>query len=194
MDPATGEVLPEWDQALDAIGPDDEPWHLARFGIQFRADGVLAGSKDAAPCIGYLTKYLTKQVGDCRHADTTPSAPTPPGALLFQPRSPTCANWLSVRHPPKNARPGLAPGRRKGMAHDADHLGYAGRRVLVSRKWSGKTLADHRADRKDWLLSSLLPKDPNPSRMATLRLASLSAACHRARSATACSSRRAWSR
>ena len=70
------------------------------------------------------------------------------------------------------------------MAHDADHLGYAGRRVLVSRKWSGKTLADHRADRKDWLLSSLLPKDPNPSRMAALRLASLSAACHRARSAT----------
>jgi excisionase family DNA binding protein len=26
--------------------------------------------------------------------------------------------------------------------HDPDHLGYAGRRVLVSRKWSGKTLAE----------------------------------------------------
>jgi hypothetical protein len=21
-------------------------------------------------CIGYLTKYLTKQIGDCHHADT----------------------------------------------------------------------------------------------------------------------------
>jgi hypothetical protein len=25
----------------------------------------------------------------------------------------------------------------------------------VSRKWSGKTLADHRADRKEWLLRTL---------------------------------------
>ena len=70
LDPATGEVLPTWDQALDAIGPDDEPWHVARFGARFDAQGVLAGSKDAARCIGYLTKYLTKQVGDCHHADT----------------------------------------------------------------------------------------------------------------------------
>ena len=56
---------------------------------------------------------------------------------------------------PKNARPGLAPGRCKSKAHDPDHFGYAGRRVLVSRKWSGKTLDDHRADRKDWLLKTL---------------------------------------
>ena len=41
------------------------------------------------------------------------------------------------------------PGGCKGRAHDADHLGYGGRRVLASRKWSGKTLADHRADRKE---------------------------------------------
>jgi hypothetical protein len=27
---------------------------------------------------------------------------------------------------------------------------YGGRRVLVSRKWSGKTLADHKADRRAW--------------------------------------------
>ena len=43
--------------------PDDQPWHVARFGDRFDAQGVLAGSKDAARCIGYLTKYLTKQVG-----------------------------------------------------------------------------------------------------------------------------------
>ena len=74
LDPATGEVLPTWDQALDAIGPDDEPWHVARFGVRFDAQGVLAGSKDAARCIGYLTKYLTKQVGDCHQADTDAAA------------------------------------------------------------------------------------------------------------------------
>jgi hypothetical protein len=58
------------------------------------------------------------------------------------------------------------PGRCKGKAHDADHLGYAGRRVLVSRKWSGKTLADHRADRQEWLLSTLGVSATDPARYA----------------------------
>src|SRR5713226_3444116 len=49
----------------------------------------------------------------------------------------------------------MRPGRCKGKAHRREHLGYAGRRVLVSRKWSGKTLADHRADRKAWLMETL---------------------------------------
>ena len=44
----------------------------------------------------------------------------------------TCANWLRYGIQPKNARPGLVPGRCKGKAHHPDHLGYAGRRVLVS--------------------------------------------------------------
>ena len=48
LDPETGEVLPTWDQALDAIGGHDEPWHVARFGQRFDAQGVLAGSRDAA--------------------------------------------------------------------------------------------------------------------------------------------------
>jgi hypothetical protein len=56
LDPATGEVLPTWDQALDAIGDQDEPLHVARFGDRFDARGVLAGSRDASRCIGYLTK------------------------------------------------------------------------------------------------------------------------------------------
>ena len=70
LDPATGEVLPTWDQALDAIGPADAPLHVARFGAKFDAQGVLAGSKDANRCIGYLTKYLTKHVADCHTAGT----------------------------------------------------------------------------------------------------------------------------
>ena len=87
-------------------------------------------------------------------------------ALRLQPCSPRCANWLRYGIQPKNTRPGLAPGRCKGKAHDADHLGYAGRRVLVSRKWSGKTLADHRADRRDWLLSTLGVSATDPARYA----------------------------
>ena len=145
------------------------PWHVARFGDRFDAQGVLAGSPDAARCIGYLTKYLTKQVGDCHHATRGAQqdhAARLAEALRYQPCSPRCANWLRYGIQPKNARPGQAPGRCKGKAHDADHLGYAGRRVLVSRKWSGKTLADHRADRKDWLLRTLGVSATDPARYA----------------------------
>jgi hypothetical protein len=88
--------LRTWDQALDAIGPDAEPRHVARFGDRFDAQGVLSGSKDAARCIGYLTKYLTKQVADCHAAATDTEqahAARLAEALRFEPCSPRCANW-----------------------------------------------------------------------------------------------------
>ena len=56
------------------------------------------------------------------------------------------------------------PGRCKGKAHRSEHLGYAGRRILVSRKWSGKTLADHCADRRNWLLATLGLSATDPAR------------------------------
>ena len=169
LDPATGEVLPSWDDALDAIGDQDEPLHVARFGDRFDAQGVLAGSKDAARCIGYLTKYLTKQVADCHEAVSDAERAhiaRLAEALRYEPCSPRCANWLRYGIQPKNARPGLHPGGCKGKAHSREHLGYAGRRVLVSRKWSGKTLADHRADRKNWLTSTLGISATDPARYA----------------------------
>jgi replication initiator protein RepSA len=158
LDPATGEVLPTWDQALDAIGEDDEPLHVARFGAKFDAQGVLTSSRDANRCIGYLTKYLTKQLGDCHTTGTDAQqahAARLVQALRYEPCSPRCANWLRYGIQPHNARLGLRPGHCRGKAHRPEHLGYAGRRVLVSRKWSGKSLADHRADRKTWLLQTL---------------------------------------
>ena len=158
LDPVIGELLTEWDDALDAIGPGDDPMHVARFGVKFDAQGVLAESKDSARCIGYLTKYLTKQLGYCHHPDTDAQREHEhrlAEALRFEPCAPTCANWLRYGIQPKNPQPGLVPGACKGKAHRRDHLGYAGRRVLVSRKWSGKTLADHRGDRKAWLTEML---------------------------------------
>ena len=158
LDPETGELLTEWDDALDVIGPRDDPMHVARFGAKFDAQGVLAGSRDSARCIGYLTKYLTKQLGDCHHPDTDVQRQHEDRlaeALRFEPCSPTCANWLRYGVQPRNPRPGLVPGACKGKAHRRAHLGYAGRRVLISRKWSGKTLADHRGDRKAWLTEML---------------------------------------
>jgi hypothetical protein len=158
VDPGTGELLTVWDDALDAITDHDDPRHVARLGSEFHAEGVLSGSKDAGRCIGYLTKYLTKQLGDCHHPDTPAQqlhADRLADALRYEPCSPTCANWLRYGIEPKNPRAGLVPGACKGKAHRRDHLGYAGRRVLVSRKWSGKTLADHRGDRQAWLVETL---------------------------------------
>ena len=160
VDPDTGEVLPTWDEALDAIGqdPDAEPLHVVRFGHQINAQGVLADSPQSRRLIGYLTKYLVKQVAECHipkteaqreHVDRLAEA------LRYEPCSPTCANWLRYGIQPKNPRKGLVPGFCKGKAHRREHLGYGGRRVLVSRKWSGKTLADHKADRKAWILARL---------------------------------------
>jgi hypothetical protein len=142
---------------------------VARFEAKFDAQGVLAGSRYSARCIGYLIKYLTKQVGDYHHPETAPERDHVDGlaeALRFEPCSPTCANWLRYGIQPKNPRPGLVPGACRGKAHRRDHLGYAGRRVLVSRKWSGKTLAEHRGDRKAGLaeLLGLPATDPGTYR------------------------------
>jgi replication initiator protein RepSA len=167
LDPATGELMPTWDEALDGIGEDDEPLHVARFGAKFDAQGVIAGSRDARRCIGYLTKYLTKHLADCHQAQTPAQqahADRLAEALKYEPCSPTCANWLRYGIQPKNPRPGLRPGWCKGKAHRREYLGYAGRRVLVSRKWSGKTLADHRADRREWLLATLGISATDPAR------------------------------
>ena len=149
------------------------PLHVARFGPKFDAQGVLAGSKDSGRCIGYLTKYLTKHVADCHLTDTDTQrqhADRLMEALSFEPCSPTCANWLRYGIQPKDAREGLRPGECKGKAHRREHLGYPGRRVLVSRKWSGKTLADHRADRKAWLTAILGIPEENPGRYSWERV------------------------
>jgi hypothetical protein len=167
VDPSTGELLPTWDDALDAIGRDDQPLHVARFGPRFDAQGVLAGSRDAKRCIGYLTKYLTKQISRCHQGDTDAQAAHAArlvDALRYEPCSPTCANWLRYGITPKNPQPGLIPGQCEGKAHRAEHLGYAGRRVLTSRKWSGKTLDQHRAERKAWLVAMLDLPATDPAR------------------------------
>jgi hypothetical protein len=136
---------------------------VARFGPEFHAEGIIAGTRDSARCIGYLTKYLTKAIAVCHQAATGTErdhADRLSDALRFEPCSPSCANWLRYGITPRNPRAGLIPGLCKGKAHRPENLGYAGRRVLVSRKWSGKALADHRADRKAWLLETLGLPDP----------------------------------
>lgn len=155
-DPDTGELLPTWAEALDQADPEI-PAHVARFGAQYDLAGIVAPSKDADRAIRYLTKYLTKSVADAYTPGDDDELPPDPryvghidrlhDELQFLPCGERCANWLRYGIQPMDAGPGLAPGRCGGKAHDQDHLGLGGRRVLVSRQWSGKTLAEHRADR-----------------------------------------------
>jgi hypothetical protein len=166
LDPTTGAVLPTWDEALDDLDQADdvEPQHVVRFGAQADIKGLISGTPDADRRIGYLAKYLTKDIASC-HADTagdvTVAAHTDRmvEALKYEPCSPACANWLRYGIQPRNARPGMTPGSCKAKAHKREHLGYGGRRVLVSRKWSGKTLTDHRHERRAFVLA-LLGIDP----------------------------------
>lgn len=155
VDPVTGVLLPTWREALDALGNDEDarPAHVLRFGKQLDIRGIIAPSPDADRAIRYLVKYLTKSVtepftdpecvdyGYEAHVDRLQEE------LRFLPCSEGCANWLRYGVQPKDAGPGLIPGRCWKKAHERECLGLGGRRVLVSRKWSGKTLSRHRADR-----------------------------------------------
>src|SRR6185437_1506020 len=72
----------------------------------------------------------------------------------------------SLRHPAQERPARPDPGSVQGQGPRCRSPWLRGRRVLVSRKWSGKTLADHRADRKDWLLRTLGISAIDPARYA----------------------------
>ncbi|WP_433090417.1 replication initiator [Dactylosporangium sp. CA-052675] len=155
-DSATGNPLIDWDTAVDAI--DDEPAHVTRFGAQVRAEGVNANDRDVDRTIGYITKYITKSAADC-HTVTTDRQRDHLERfwreLLVTPCSERCANWLLYGIQPKNAHARLRPGNCKGRVHQRSTLGIGGRRIPVSRDWSGKTLADHRYDARAWVQALL---------------------------------------
>src|SRR5829696_1186499 len=62
----------------------------------------------------------------------------------------------AVRRTTRPADPALIPGRCLSKTHDREHLSVGGRRVLVSREWSGQTLLEHRADRAAVVREALL--------------------------------------
>jgi hypothetical protein len=141
IDPVTRHPLTPWDDAVEEV---EEPAHVVTFGPQVHSKGILGGTDDAGRHIGYLTKYLTKSITEVvessteaqrRHADRLHAE------LLVTPCSPRCAVWLLYGVQPLGATSRTIPGQCKGRAHRRSTLGLPGRRVLVSRKWSGKTLA-----------------------------------------------------
>ena len=152
VDPTTGEALPSWKEATQNL---EEPAHVSRLGVQLDIKGLLGGTQDSHRTVGYLCKYLTKNVADTyadEHASHADAYERHIDRLHREvellPCSPVCSNWLRYGVTPKSPEPGLIPGRCQSPAHDRENLGLGGRRVLVSRQWSGKTLTEHRADRR----------------------------------------------
>lgn len=170
-DPDTGVELTTWDDALTRLDEDDDakPAHVMRFGRQLDIQGIIAPSDDATKAVRYLTKYLTKSVAGTYANPDEPNAAHEAhidrlhAEVRWLPCTPACANWLRYGIQPKDPGPGLVPGRCPSPAHDRDNLGLGGRRVLVSRHWSGKTLAQHRADRAAVVRQTLIEAGLNPT-------------------------------
>jgi hypothetical protein len=155
VDPHTGQLLPTFDEALDQAKYDGTPpVHVLVFGDRMDSQGLIATQADAARRVRYLTKYLTKSIAEgigdpdqmsdrqLAHLDRLHEE------VRWLPCTEQCWNWLRYGIQPKGgAEAGMTPGFCPNKAHDRDHLGCGGRRVLNSRKWTRKTLAGYRADR-----------------------------------------------
>lgn len=150
VDLDTATPLPGFDQACQEL---TAPAHVVTFGTQVHVKGILGGTEEAGRHIGYLTKYLTKSISHAAGLDHTATQAQHEHArrlhteLTRTPCSPRCPIWLLHGITPHGAGRTMTPGVCKGKAHKPEHLGIGGRRVLVSRKWSNKTLNDHRAER-----------------------------------------------
>ena len=179
IDSHTRTPLTSWDAALDALAgdADAQPAHVVRFGQQCKPKGILGGTEEAGRHIGYLTKYLTKSISEVIEPDTAAQRAHHErlhAELAITPCSQRCPVWLRYGIVPKGANSQTAPGRCKGKAHRRSTLGLPGRRVLASRKWTGKTLPDHRADREEFvrqLLADAGISKPvrDPARVAILK-------------------------
>jgi hypothetical protein len=152
VDPATLAPLMSWDAAMDATyDPDAEAAHVLWFGEQVDSQWFIPGSPRTDKRVGYICKYLTKSIAEAYDPDQMSPRQRKHVTRLHHevrwlPCSPQCPNWLRYGITPKDPEPGMRPGHCPRPAHQLENLGHGGRRVLVSRDWSGKTLAEHKAD------------------------------------------------
>ncbi|RJS46555.1 replication initiator [Nocardioides cavernaquae] len=177
--PWSGAPLQTWQQAMDELdaeleaNPAKQPAHVLRFGKQADYKWLVADSVRTDKVLGYVTKYLTKSIADTYDPDSISGRQRAHVDRLMHevrwlPCSPECANWLRFGIQPKDAVAGLEPGACSRAAHDPENLGFGGRRVLVSRQWTGKTLDEHRADRAAVVRQVLEEAGVDPESIPTL--------------------------
>ncbi|MET7768210.1 replication initiator [Nocardia sp. NPDC005366] len=175
VDPKTGRALTEWDDAIEVIDSVDdlEPAHTMKFGAESKPVQILAGTPEMDRKVAYLTKYLTKSVGEIlesdsprvnRHYDRLHEE------LQRTPCRPSCGVWLRYGIVPKDATEKTQPGRCRGKNHRRDALGVPGKRCNNSRKWSGKTLVDHKAERMEFVRGKLAALGIFPPDTSHLRI------------------------
>ncbi|MFC9964903.1 replication initiator [Nocardia ignorata] len=179
VDPRTGRPLTYWDDALavmDAVD-DLEPAHTMRFGGQAKPVQIIAGTEEMDNKVRYLTKYLTKSIGEVLEPDSTRVAvhyDRLHAELQDTPCSPGCGVWLRYGIVPKGADEKTQPGKCNRNAHRRETLGLPGRRCLASVKWSGKTIPDHKAERMEFVRAELagvgiFPPDTSHLRITPVR-------------------------
>jgi excisionase family DNA binding protein len=128
-----------------------------RFGDRFDAQGILAGSRDASRCIGYLIKYLTKHVGDCHQASTQDQATrtTCPTGNDCPTSSPTASNGrphsnkLAAEpqrrsNPPRSNRPNGMSGAKSGMSDRLLTVAEAAEVLCTSERFPRRLIAERR--------------------------------------------------
>jgi hypothetical protein len=113
------------------------------------------------------TKSLRKEPSMQPQSTSTPDPATAQPAAAAQPQLPlarqmvtamaekfgVCTRPLAIRRIERFT--GFADVIEVPCLHQKSTLGYTGRRVLISRQWSGKTLADLRADNRTWVRAIL---------------------------------------
>jgi hypothetical protein len=155
-----GFALRTWEEAMDNTFTEDaEPAHVVRFGHRgIDVQGVIGNSEKSGKCLGYLVKYLTKDIAEVYEPDgyaQRAHVERLAEELRYEPCCENCPNWLLYGIQPKDITDPVTPGQCRRKAHKPAHLGYSGRRCLVSRKWSGRTLSEHRTERRDHVLKVL---------------------------------------
>ncbi|MFC9876720.1 replication initiator [Nocardia salmonicida] len=156
VDPRTGRPLTYWDDALAVMDEVDDldPAHTLKFGAQSKPVQILANTDSMEYSVRYLTKYLTKGLGElltpgsrrvAEHYDRLHAE------LCVTPCSERCGVWLTYGIVPRGATEKTQPGKCNKKAHRRDTLGLPGQRCLVSRNWTGKTLPDHKAERLEFV-------------------------------------------
>ena len=139
VDRTTGVLLPTWDEALADIGADPSatPAHVLQLGTQLDYQGIINDAGDGrrdrvGKAIGYLTKYLVKDINETYGNPAELTGPqlrhmaTLHHHVRWLPCSPECSNWLRFGIQPNQAESGMAPGECPAKAHDRHHLGLGG--------------------------------------------------------------------
>ena len=155
-DPTTGELLPSWDRgarrprrrprrragARGAVrGPGRHPGPDRRHARARSGPSATCASTSPSPSPPPTTTATT-----CRRPGWRTSTAWPKKSAGSRARRRVRTGCATASNPPP-PRPGWSRGTASTRRTTATNLGLGGRRVLVSRKWSGKTLAAHKADR-----------------------------------------------